>query len=75
MAPVTIFANPGRYMVWAARKKPAIFWSCVLGAIGPVMLVVVPPIRERLGDGPRPLVPFTYPIPKGPRNIPKGYDD
>ncbi|KAF2858084.1 putative NADH-ubiquinone oxidoreductase 9.5 kDa subunit [Piedraia hortae CBS 480.64] len=75
MAPVSIFENPGKYCVWAARHKPAIFWSCVLGCMGPIMLVTVPPLRQRFGDGPRPQIPLTYPIPKGPRHIPSGYDD
>ncbi|KXL47853.1 hypothetical protein M433DRAFT_157457 [Acidomyces richmondensis BFW] len=75
MAPVSFFEHPRQYMVWAARVKPAIFWSCVIGCIGPVMVVVVPPIRHYLGDGPRPQIPLTYPIPKGPRRIPPGYDD
>ncbi|KAF2155770.1 NADH-ubiquinone oxidoreductase 9.5 kDa subunit [Myriangium duriaei CBS 260.36] len=75
MAPMQFVDAPGQYLRWAARAKPAIFWSIVVGAVGPVMMVAVPPIRARLGDGPRELIPHTYPIPKGPRNIPKGYDD
>ncbi|KAF2159691.1 hypothetical protein M409DRAFT_29853 [Zasmidium cellare ATCC 36951] len=75
MAPVSFWSAPGSYIHWAARAKPAIFWSIVVGSMGPVFLVVVPPIRERLGDKKRPQIPLTYPIPRGPRQIPSGYDD
>ncbi|KAG8625023.1 hypothetical protein KVT40_006774 [Elsinoe batatas] len=75
MAPVQFVNAPLTYIKWAAREKPAIFWSIALACVGPVMVVTVPPIRARLGDGPRPIIPQTYPIPKGPRKIPQGYDD
>jgi hypothetical protein len=39
MAPVTFWEAPGAYIHWAARRKPAIFWSLVLGSFGPVFLV------------------------------------
>ncbi|KAL3418831.1 NADH-ubiquinone oxidoreductase 9.5 kDa subunit [Phlyctema vagabunda] len=61
------FSQPFRYMRWAAIEKPAIFYSVIIGSMGPVSLIVVPPIRYRLGDGPRPKIPMTYPIPTGPR--------
>ena len=61
MAPVQFWSTPGLYIKWAARNKPAIFWSIVVGSVGPVMAVVVPPIRARFGDGPRPQIPLTYP--------------
>lgn len=61
MAPVQFWSTPGLYVKWAARNKPAIFWSIVVGSVGPVMALVVPPIRARFGDGPRPQIPLTYP--------------
>ncbi|CZT14856.1 probable NADH-ubiquinone oxidoreductase 9.5 kDa subunit [Ramularia collo-cygni] len=75
MAPVQFWSTPLTYLHWAARRKPAIFWSFIVGGMGPITVLVVPPIREYLGDGPRRAIPLTYPIPKGPRNIPTGYDD
>ncbi|KAI4759025.1 hypothetical protein E4T52_08744 [Aureobasidium sp. EXF-3400] len=75
MAPVQFWSTPGLYIKWAARNKPAIFWSIVVGSVGPVMALVVPPMRARFGDGPRPQIPLTYPIPKGPRSPPSGYED
>jgi len=48
-------------MKWASIEKPAIFYSVVIGAAGPVMLLVVPPIRRRLGAEPIPVIPLTYP--------------
>ncbi|KAF2716388.1 putative NADH-ubiquinone oxidoreductase 9.5 kDa subunit [Polychaeton citri CBS 116435] len=75
MAPVSFWSTPFQYLHWASRAKPAIFWSIVVGSFGPIMVAAVPPIRHRFGDGPRQHIPLTYPIPKGPRKIPQGYDD
>ncbi|KAF2237936.1 hypothetical protein EV356DRAFT_529840 [Viridothelium virens] len=69
------FRTPIRYMRWAAHEKPAIYYSCIVGALGPVVLAVVPPLRHRFGDLDRPQIPLTYPIPPGPRKVPEGYDD
>ncbi|OCL00083.1 NADH-ubiquinone oxidoreductase 9.5 kDa subunit [Cenococcum geophilum 1.58] len=69
------FRQPIRYMRWASHEKPAIFYSIVIGSMGPVTILAAPPIRRYFGDGPRPKIPLTYPIPKGPRQIPEGYDD
>ena len=38
-----------------------LFYSVVLGAIGPVLAYTVPPIRERLGYRPPEPIPTTYP--------------
>ncbi|KAK5685379.1 n19m, NADH-ubiquinone oxidoreductase 9.5 kDa subunit [Elasticomyces elasticus] len=61
MAPVSFWSTPGTYIHWAARHKPAIFWSMVVGSMGPVVVVVAPPIRRFFGDGPRSQIPLTYP--------------
>jgi hypothetical protein len=55
------FSQPIRYLRWAAIEKPAIFYSIIIGSMGPVSLVVVPPIRRALGDNERPEIPLTYP--------------
>ena len=55
------FSQPVRYLRWAAIEKPAIFWSLILGSMGPAMFLVVPPIRRVLGDDPIPKIPLTYP--------------
>lgn len=70
-----IFSQPLRFCRWAAREKPAYFWSIMIGLAGPVMAFAVPPIRYRLGDYDAPQIPLTYPIPSGPRKILAGYDD
>jgi hypothetical protein len=44
-----------------AHESPVIFYSVVLGTIGPVMVVAVPPIREYFGYRPAEIVPNTYP--------------
>jgi hypothetical protein len=55
------WAAPITYIRWAARERPAYFWSVVIGATGPVMLVTVPPIRRWMGAVPYAPVPMTYP--------------
>ncbi|KAL1586241.1 hypothetical protein WHR41_05371 [Cladosporium halotolerans] len=75
MAPVTFWAAPRQYITWAARNKPAILWSLAIGSCGPLIVAVVPALRERFGDPNRQQIPLTYPVPKGPRQIPQGYDD
>jgi len=55
------WAGPLRYMRWASREKPAYFWSVVIGSLGPVSMVVVPPIRRAFGDFDAPPIPLTYP--------------
>ena len=53
--------QPLHYLRWASHEKPAIFYSIAIGTLGPLTLFVVPPIRHRLGDGPRETIPLTYP--------------
>ncbi|KAG6367585.1 putative nadh-ubiquinone oxidoreductase kda subunit [Diaporthe ampelina] len=67
--------TPIRYWRWSSRERPALFWSCVIGALGPVTLAVVPPIRHAFGDYDAKPIPTTYPIPPGPRKTLSGYDD
>ena len=44
-----------------AHEQPVIFYSVVLGIIGPVMVLVVPPIRKSMGYKPSERPPTTYP--------------
>jgi hypothetical protein len=55
------FQQPLKYMHWAAIEKPAIFYSLIIGGMGPVIAVAAPPIRNALGDRQRPQIPMTYP--------------
>ncbi|KAJ8122129.1 hypothetical protein ONZ43_g1598 [Nemania bipapillata] len=74
--PTPLFwAGPLRYWRWSARERPAFFWSIIIGGLGPIMALTVPPIRMRLGYAPSPKVPMTYPVPTGPRKQLSGYDD
>lgn len=41
----------------------------VIGGLGPVIAVIVPPIRMRFGDGPREKIPLTYPSKSLPKYI------
>jgi len=69
------FRQTYRYLQRQAHDAPVIFYSCVLGLIGPVMLVTVPPVRERLGFRAAERIPTSYPIPQRPRRPVQGYED
>ncbi|KAK0737576.1 hypothetical protein B0T21DRAFT_411014 [Apiosordaria backusii] len=69
------WAAPLKYCRWAARERPSLFWSCVVAGLGPVHLIVVPPIRRALGDYDAAQVPMTYPVPTTPRKKLTGYGD
>lgn len=60
-APPLFWSQPIRYMRYAAHTSPAIFYSIVIGGLGPVLLVTVPPIRKALGYEDDPMVPRSYP--------------
>ncbi|OCH85182.1 hypothetical protein OBBRIDRAFT_740345 [Obba rivulosa] len=74
----TVF-SPFRSMYRALQRQahdsPVLFWSCVLGGIGPVMVTVIPPIRRKLGYERAEPAPTTYPLPRRPRRPVQGYDD
>ncbi|KAF2019775.1 hypothetical protein BU24DRAFT_419400 [Aaosphaeria arxii CBS 175.79] len=53
--------GPLRYLKWASVNKPAYFYSIIVGCIGPVMVVTVPPIRRYLGEEQIAKIPLTYP--------------
>ncbi|CAD6582540.1 MAG: hypothetical protein CYPHOPRED_002059 [Cyphobasidiales sp. Tagirdzhanova-0007] len=71
------FRNTYRYMQRQAHENPAIFYSILVGAAGPIAVIVVPPIRKTyFGWTPPPRPPTTYPLPNRKRdsNL-SGYDD
>ena len=55
------WSTPFKYCRWAARERPALFWSVVIGAVGPLGLPIVPPIRRYFGDVDPAPIPVTYP--------------
>ncbi|KAF9066624.1 hypothetical protein BDP27DRAFT_1227132 [Rhodocollybia butyracea] len=67
------FQRSYNFMYRTAHEKPAIFYSVILGTIGPVMVVVIPPIREHFGYVPPPEIPSSYPC--EPRRPISGYED
>ncbi|KAI0138171.1 NADH-ubiquinone oxidoreductase 9.5 kDa subunit [Hypoxylon sp. NC0597] len=74
--PTPLFwAGPIRYLRWAARERPAFFWSVLIGGAGPLTLATVPPTLRMLGYERAPPIPMTYPVPSGPRKTLTGYDD
>ncbi|KAG0372277.1 MAG: hypothetical protein J3R72DRAFT_429698 [Linnemannia gamsii] len=64
-----------QYLRRAAHDSPYIFTSFVVAAIGPVLVVAVPPIRKSQGYVTPVRIPDTYPLPQRARNPPTGYDD
>lgn len=44
-----------------AHEQPVYFYSCVIGAIGPLMAITVPPIRRRMGYKEPQSIPVSYP--------------
>ncbi|GJJ72768.1 hypothetical protein EMPS_05126 [Entomortierella parvispora] len=64
-----------QYIRRAAHSNPYIFTSFVVAAIGPVLVVAVPPLRESQGYVRPARVPDTYPLPNRARNPPSGYED
>ncbi|CAI4211081.1 unnamed protein product [Parascedosporium putredinis] len=75
MSSPRFWATPAKYMRWAARERPAYFWSLVIGVVGPVSIPITLKIRELVGDENAPKIPVTYPVPTGPRKQLTGYDD
>lgn len=67
MSSPQFWQTPLRYLRWASHEKPAIFYSIIVGSMGPVALVTLPPIRRFLGDVDPEPIPMTYPSKKLPR--------
>ncbi|KIM84828.1 hypothetical protein PILCRDRAFT_67183 [Piloderma croceum F 1598] len=69
------FRQSYRYLQRQAHEQPVIFYSVVIGFIGPAMVLTVPPIRKRFGWSPAEAIPTTYPVPKRARRHVEGYED
>ncbi|KAI0052791.1 hypothetical protein FA95DRAFT_1553059 [Auriscalpium vulgare] len=64
-----------RYLQRQAHEQPVIFYSVVIGAIGPVVAFGVPPIRKHFGYEAAERIPNSYPLPNRPRRPVQGYED
>merc|ERR1711939_1239415 len=73
---VNPFRNSFRYMQRQAHEQPVIFFSIILGAMGPLSVLIVPPIRKNYFGYVSPArPPTTYPLPRRERDKSlKGYD-
>ncbi|KAJ6531812.1 hypothetical protein B0H19DRAFT_1188693 [Mycena capillaripes] len=69
------FLRTYRMLQRHAHESPVIFYSCVIGLTGPALLLVVPPIKQRLGYKPAEPIPLSYPLPNRPRRSVQGYED
>ncbi|CAG8509713.1 2502_t:CDS:2 [Ambispora leptoticha] len=58
-----------------AYDRPAYFWSLVIGFVGPVYVLVMPPIQRKYGRVKPESIPYTYPMPNRPRRPTVGYED
>ncbi|ORZ31977.1 putative NADH-ubiquinone oxidoreductase 9.5 kDa subunit [Catenaria anguillulae PL171] len=56
-------------------RAPYIMASFAIGGAGIGMALFKDPIRRTFGIVDAKPVPLTYPMPKGPRNPPAGYED
>ncbi|GMM36910.1 hypothetical protein DASC09_042350 [Saccharomycopsis crataegensis] len=74
-APV-YFKQPIRWMRYYAHNRPHLFFAVMLGAMGPVFLLGVGPLRRKYLYPDHTPLPQSYPVPKAPRNKDlKGFDD
>ncbi|KAG0294149.1 hypothetical protein BGZ98_001874 [Dissophora globulifera] len=64
-----------QYLKNSANKNPYIFVSFVVAAIGPVLVVAVPPFRKAQGYVSPARLPESYPLPQRARSPPAGYED
>ncbi|KDN40509.1 hypothetical protein K437DRAFT_227319 [Tilletiaria anomala UBC 951] len=69
------FRNTYRYLQRTAHEKPVIFFSLLIGSLGPIAVVTVPPIRKRYGWKQSERIPTSYPLPDRKREEITGYDD
>ncbi|KAI9366403.1 hypothetical protein BD770DRAFT_376145 [Pilaira anomala] len=59
-----------------AVEQPTIFWSLIIGSVGPVMVFTVPKVRrEYFGFKGYEQLPITYPLPNRARVATSGYED
>ncbi|ORY87938.1 hypothetical protein BCR37DRAFT_390445 [Protomyces lactucae-debilis] len=75
MSTSAFWASPIKYLRWAAHERPNVFYSLLLGGLGPVALLVVPPVRRSLGFTRAEPVPLSYPLPNRKRETLKGFED
>ncbi|KAF7312253.1 DUF155 domain-containing protein [Mycena indigotica] len=71
----SVFRASYRVLQRHAHESPVIFYSCVIGLIGPALLVTVPPLKEQLGYKPAEPIPLSYPLPNRPRRPVHGFED
>ncbi|KAH9927646.1 uncharacterized protein B0H18DRAFT_907382 [Fomitopsis serialis] len=69
------FRQTYRYLQRQAHEQPVIFYSCIIGLTGPIMLITVPPLRRAYGYKTPEPIPTTYPLPNRPRRPVQGYED
>ncbi|KAF1931830.1 uncharacterized protein M421DRAFT_417573 [Didymella exigua CBS 183.55] len=69
------YSQPLRYLKWASINKPAYFYSIIVGCAGPALVFTVPGIRRYFGEEPIAKIPLTYPVPRGQRPRPTGFED
>ncbi|ODV58745.1 uncharacterized protein ASCRUDRAFT_82647 [Ascoidea rubescens DSM 1968] len=68
--------NPIRTLRFYAHTKPNLFFSAVIGIIGPLGVLFITPLRRKYLFEDAPPVPTYYPIPNRPRDLTlSGYDD
>ncbi|KAK0528998.1 n19m, NADH-ubiquinone oxidoreductase 9.5 kDa subunit [Tilletia horrida] len=69
------FRNTYRYLQRSAHEQPVVFYSLLIGSVGPVLVVTVPAIRRKYGFKPAERIPSSYPLPQRAREEVSGFDD
>ncbi|WFD37361.1 n19m, NADH-ubiquinone oxidoreductase 9.5 kDa subunit [Malassezia japonica] len=67
------FVNTFNYL--SAHERPIVFFSLLVGFVGPTAVIGVPRVRASYGWKPAERIPVTYPLPDRPREPVTGYDD
>ncbi|CAD6892477.1 unnamed protein product [Tilletia controversa] len=69
------FRSTYRYLQRSAHEQPVVFYSLIIGSVGPVLVLTVPPIRRMYGWKPAERIPTSYPLPQRAREEVSGFDD
>ncbi|KAJ1856314.1 n19m, NADH-ubiquinone oxidoreductase 9.5 kDa subunit [Coemansia sp. RSA 720] len=59
----------------ATYEYPFAVWGMALGLTGPLLVLIVPPIRRYMGYVPPYAVPNSYPLPRRARRVTEGFED
>ncbi|KAI7818190.1 hypothetical protein BX661DRAFT_191917 [Kickxella alabastrina] len=59
----------------ATFDQPFAVWGLALGFTGPLLMLTVPPLRQKLGYQAPNAIPENYPLPNRARRATSGFED